>query len=360
MNKHNYVAIMAGGIGSRFWPKSRQHLPKQFLDILGTGQTLIQATYERFKRIVPEENIYIITGKNYASLVKEQLPNLKPDQIMAEPARRNTAPCVAYMAHKLAARDPYATFIVAPSDHLITETDMFIQKIKQAVKFAANNNNLVTLGIKPTRPDTGYGYIQFLPETGKDGVYRVKTFTEKPNLELAKTFLNSGDFLWNSGIFIWYGQTILQAFKQFQPDMNELFEEGAPYYNTPKEAAFVADAYAKCKSISIDYAIMEHAENVTVIPSSFGWSDLGTWTSLWENHQKDDIGNAISGENVMVYDTENCMIMVPDDKLVILQGLEGYCVIENEGILLICKKDAEQKIKAINMDVKRLKKGRFL
>ncbi|MGB1206088.1 MAG: mannose-1-phosphate guanylyltransferase [Chitinophagales bacterium] len=357
---HVYVAIMAGGIGSRFWPKSRIQQPKQFLDILGVGKTLLQSTYERFCKIVPSDHIYIVTGEIYSDLVKEQLPNIKDFQIVAEPMRRNTAPCIAYIAHKLQAKDPNAVFVVAPSDHLILETETFVNIVEKAVTFASQNDVLVTLGINPTRPHTGYGYIQYDEDTENENIYKVKTFTEKPTYDLAKTFLNSGDFLWNSGIFIWDVRCIIKAFETHQSDMNDLFSDTEKlFYNTEKEKDFIASAYSQSKSISIDYAIMEHAENVQVIPASFGWSDLGTWMSLWEKHTKDKEGNAYQGNNVMMYDSENCMVVAPKGKLVIVQGLQDYCVVDSEDVLMICNIEDEKKIKMMSRDVARLKRERY-
>ena len=359
-NSNFYVAIMAGGIGSRFWPQSRINRPKQFLDVLGTGKTLIQTTYERFAKIVPEDHIYIVTGEIYVEEMKKQLPTLQDFQIVAEPARRNTGPCVAYIAYKLAAINPDATFIVAPSDHLILEPDAFTEQIHKALDFAANQDALVTLGIKPHRPDTGYGYIQYDEDKPSEELYKVKTFTEKPNLELAKVFIESGDFLWNSGIFIWHVQRIISAFRTHSAAISELFEEGEKIFNTEEEQAFVEKAYSLCRNISIDYAIMEHAENVYVLPSSFGWNDLGTWTSLWENHGKDYFDNAVEGENVMLYDTQKSVIMAPKDKMVIVQGLEGYCVVDTEDVLMICRLEDEQKVKQMNADVKKAKGMKFM
>ena len=356
---HVYVAIMAGGIGSRFWPKSRIKQPKQFLDILGVGKTLLQSTYERFCKIVPSDHIYIVTGEIYADLVKEQLPDIQDFQIVAEPMRRNTAPCVAYIAHKLQAKDPNAVFVVAPSDHLILETDTFVSVVKKAVDFAAQNDVLVTLGMKPTRPHTGYGYIQYDEDIETEGIYKVKTFTEKPSYDLAKTFLDSGDFLWNSGIFIWDVRCIIKAFELYQNDMNDLFLDKNGIYNTAEEHDFIAAAYSQSKSISIDYAIMEHADNVQVIPASFGWSDLGTWMSLWEKHEKDKKGNAYQGNNVMMYDSENCMVVAPKDKLVIVQGLQDYCVVDSGDVLMICNIENEKKIKEMSRDVAKRKRERY-
>jgi mannose-1-phosphate guanylyltransferase len=358
--KNTYAVIMAGGIGSRFWPMSRTAHPKQFLDILGTGRTLLQQTYDRFNdKICPTENIFVVTHIDYVKLVKEQLPTLKDHQILAEPMRKNTAPCAAYASYKIGKINPNATIVVAPSDHLILKEDTFVKAIKATVKKSREENCLLTLGIKPTRPDTGYGYIQF-----KEGevcsydkrIKKVKSFLEKPNLEMAKFFLESGDFLWNSGIFIWDYSSIKSAFEKYSPEIASIFGEGQEKLNTPEEAAFVAKAYTQCPNISIDYAIMEKAENVYVRASILGWSDLGTWGSLYTHIPKDTHENAVVGKNVMMYDSKNCIVNVPKDKLVVLQGLEDYIVVESDGILLVCKKEDEQQIRNFVNDVK-LKNG---
>ncbi|MFT7588866.1 MAG: mannose-1-phosphate guanylyltransferase [Limisphaerales bacterium] len=356
---NTYVAIMAGGIGSRFWPKSRVSKPKQFIDILGTGKTLIQATYARFLQICPKEQIYIVTNEDYRDLVHEQLPDLDDTQILGEPSRRNTAPCVAYVSNIIIAKNPDARIIVAPADHLITEEGEFFKVINEALDHVGKEDDLVTLGIRPTRPDTGYGYIQYL-DNSEDKIYKVKTFTEKPNLELAKTFMRSGDFLWNSGIFIWRGQTILEAFKTHLPEIGEAFRDVRAKAGTDKEAEAISKAYSIVTNISIDYGIMEKAENVKVIPASFGWSDLGTWGSLYEMYGRDYLGNAVNGGQVMVNDATNCMIMAPDDKLVIVQGLDDFIVIDSEDVLLICQKEKEQEIKTITTEVRRKKGDTYL
>jgi len=345
---------MAGGIGSRFWPMSRQSFPKQFLDILGTGKSLLQETVERFAEYCPKENIFIVTNKQYASIVKEQIPGLSTDQMLLEPVRRNTAACIAYAASKIYAKDETATMLIAPADHLIINTSEFIKCVNLATDFVLNNPALVTLGIKPNRPDTGYGYVQFIPEKIQsfDGINKVKTFTEKPNLELAKTFVKSGDFLWNSGIFIASVSSLISSFKLYLPDMIELFLQGNGSYFTDKEAEFIEAVYARCTSISIDYAIMEKAKNVYVIPSNFGWSDLGTWGSLYENAPKDEHQNAALSRNVLFYDTKECIINAPKNKLVVLEGLKDYIVVDTKDVLLICRKDREQAIKQIVTDVK--------
>ena len=353
---------MAGGIGSRFWPFSKQAKPKQFLDILGTGRTLIQSTYDRFLPICPPENILVVTNDAYADLVREQLPTLTDDQILVEPMRKNTAPALAYAAAKIAKRDPDACMVAAPSDHIILNEANFINDLSAALAFADHNNVLATIGIKPTRPDTGYGYIQFHPgdTAGTHGLHKVKTFTEKPSLDIAKMFLASGDFLWNSGIFIWGVQPFMEALKAYSSEVADLFTEGDTAYYTPNEQAYINKVYEMCPNISIDYAVMEKAANVFVLPSSFTWSDLGTWGSLYEIHEKDYMGNAVTGENVIVYETQNCMVKMPPHKLTVLQGLDGYIVVENEDTLLICKKENEQAIKNIVADVKRMKGEKWL
>ena len=341
--KNYYAVIMAGGIGSRFWPISRTAHPKQFIDILGTGKTLIQNTYDRFLKIVPAENIFIVTNDIYKSLVKEQLPDIDESQILGEPVMRNTAPCIAYASHKISMLNPDASIIVAPSDHLILNTEGFVNDINRALEVTQKQNCLITLGIKPSRPDTGYGYIQFNSQTIEDNFYKVKTFTEKPNLELAKTFIQSGDFLWNAGIFVWSAAAILSAFEKHLPDINEIFKEGESVFNTFEENAFIQNAYYQCTNISIDYGIMEKADNVYVLPTDFGWSDLGTWASVYELAEKDYVGNAvIPSERVIMYDSSNCMVNVPEGKLVILQGLEDYIVVEANNTLMVCQRSEEQ------------------
>jgi mannose-1-phosphate guanylyltransferase len=354
---------MAGGVGSRFWPMSRTAHPKQFLDILGTGQTLLQQTYNRFLRLCPKENIFIVTNDSYLDLVKQQIKGIDVKNILSEPARKNTAPCVAYASYKINQLNPKALIVVAPSDHLITKEDTFIKAVKACYTKAASEDCLVTLGIRPSRPDTGYGYIQFHESEVKEKdkrIKKVKTFTEKPDLEMAKFFLQSGDFLWNSGIFIWSVQSVINAFEKHSHDMHVLFSEGNDVYNTPKEAEFIAKAYINCKNISIDYAIMEKADNVYVRSSIIGWSDLGTWGSLYEHIKHDDNENAVVGKNVMLYDSKSCIVNVPKDKLVVMQGLDGYIVVESDGILLICKKEDEQQIRTFVNDAKVLKGEKFV
>ncbi len=359
VSKHNFCVIMAGGVGARFWPMSRTSHPKQFIDILGTGETLIQQTFNRFRNICPRENMYVVTNEIYFDLVREQLPKIPPDQILLEPSRRNTAPCVAYANYRILLRDPEARIVVAPSDHVILKEDIFTANIKSALEAVANNDWLLTLGIKPSRPDTGYGYIQYNEGTvyPKDPhLRRVKTFTEKPNLDLALTFLKCGDFLWNAGIFIWSVKSIMKAFAEHLPEVDLLFKKGITVYNTSKEKDFIRDAYTICKSISIDYGVMEKASNVYVLAADFGWSDLGTWGSLFENRPKDKHSNAVVGKNVILYDSKNCIVNMPNDKVAVLEGLNDYIVVESDNVLLVCRKANEQQIRQFVNDV-RLEKG---
>jgi mannose-1-phosphate guanylyltransferase len=354
---------MAGGIGARFWPMSRTTHPKQFIDILGTGETLIQQTYNRFRKICPKENIYIVTNELYKGLVRQQIPEISCSQILLEPSRRNTAPCIAYANHCILERDPEARIVVAPSDHIILKEEIFLEDITTALKAAAENDWLLTLGIRPSRPDTGYGYIQY--EDGasakKDhAIRKVRTFTEKPDLELAITFLKCGDFLWNSGIFIWSLRSIMKAFETHLPDVDVLFKGGAGKYGTKEEKAFIASTYAICKSISIDYGVMEKASNVYVLAADFGWSDLGTWGSLYENRAKDEQGNSVVGKNVMMYDSTDCIVNMPNDKVVVLEGLTDYIVVESDNVLLVCRKADEQQIRQFVNDVKLEKGERFV
>jgi len=355
MDKNNFCVIMAGGVGSRFWPISRAHKPKQFLDILGTGRTLLQMTFDRFKQICPIENIYIVTSISYKNIIHEQLPELSETQILLEPSRRNTAPCIAYANYKILKINPNANIVTAPSDHLILREKEFNKVISQGLNFVADKNALLTLGIKPSRPETGYGYIQFDQKNSEQknpNIFKVKTFTEKPNKELAQVFLDSGEFFWNSGIFIWSLKSIMTAFNNYLPEISSLFKDGFNYYNTPDEESFIAKAYFECSNISIDYGIMEKADNVFVYCSNFGWADLGTWGSLNEHLAHDKNNNSIRGNNVFAYDLQKCIVNLPDDKLAVIQGLENYIVVESDGILLICKKEDEQEIKQYVNDIK--------
>lgn len=364
MNKNNFCVIMAGGVGSRFWPLSRTPMPKQFLDILGTGRTLIQQTFDRFRQICPVENIYVVTNSRYNELILEQIPELKPGQILGEPLRRNTAPCIAYANYKIKAINPDANIVVAPSDHLIMNQDEFVRIIKQGLDFTAQNQALLTLGMAPHRPETGYGYIQI--ESLKDlknnesNIAKVKTFTEKPELEMAEMFLKSGDFFWNSGIFIWNLKSIMNAFDKHLNEVDSLFAAGIKKYNTEKEEEFINEIYPDCKNISIDFGIMEKANNVYVLCADFGWSDLGTWGSLFENSQRDENNNAIAGENVICRNVKNSIVNVPKDKLVALQDMDGYIVVESDGILLVSSMAEEQNIKHIVNHVKLNKAEKFL
>ena len=360
MNKNNYVAIMAGGIGSRFWPVSRSNYPKQFIDILNTGKTLIQQTYERYSKLVPKENIYIITSAEYIPIVKKQLPQIAEENILGEPSKKNTAPCVAYISFKLFQKNPNANLVVASADHLILDTEEFIKTSKRAINFVTHINAFVTLGIKPNHPNTGYGYIQHETTTAAPDVYKVKTFTEKPSPDLAKTFLASGDFLWNAGIFIWKVKNIITAFEKYLPEMYEVFAAEKDKFNTAEEAGAIEQIYPQCTNISIDIGIMEKAENVYVIPSAFGWSDLGTWNSAWDNMERDYLGNAVAGKNVMIIDSTKCMVHAPENKLLVLQGLDEFIIIDTKDVLLICKKEKEQEIKEYVAEVKRNKSDKYL
>lgn len=361
MNKHYYVAILAGGLGTRFWPKSRVSFPKQFLDILNLGETLIQSTYKRYRSFIAAENIFVITSDEYIEIVKDQLPELAEKNILAEPSRKNTAPCVAYISFKLLQTDPAACLIVAPSDHLITDTKTFEELSLKGLQFAEKHKAFVTLGIKPTYPNTGYGYIQFDQSSPKENnVYKVKNFSEKPDLELATTFLASGDFLWNAGIFMWNVKDVVDAFEQFQPEMYELFSAERDNFNTENEQQAIERIYPFCVSISIDYAIMEKANNVYLIPASFGWSDLGTWNSAYSNLHKDERKNALHGDNIIIIDAVNCMVSAPHEKLVVLQGLDDFIVVDTHDILLICKKEKEQQVKEFLSEVKKKKGDKYL
>lgn len=342
---------MGGGIGSRFWPFSTEEKPKQFLDFFGTGRSLLQSTFDRFKKIIPVENIFVVTNNAYAKLIGEQLPELSENQILLEPIRRNTAPAIAFATYRIQAINPDANIVVAPSDHLILKEDVFLAEIERGLTFVEKHPFLLTLGIKPSRPETGYGYIQE-NHVEVDGIKKVKTFTEKPNLELAKVFFQSGEFVWNSGIFLWNAQTILDAFRLHLPDIANKFAEGAAVFNTPKEKDFINEAFPFCPNISIDYGIMEKANNVYVIGSDFGWSDLGTWGSLHEIAEKDESGNASLHCKAHYIESTDNVVTMSDDKLVVVQGLDGYIVAESEKTLLICKKEEEQRIKHFVTDVK--------
>lgn len=349
-----YIVIMAGGIGSRFWPYSRNDRPKQFLDILGTGRTLLQMTYDRFQEISSPDKFYVVTNQQYFDLVKEQLPEISDNQILTEPLRRNTATCIAYAVYKINAIDPKATLVVAPADHLITQESKFHAAIDQACHAAQTEGRLITMGIQPNRPETGYGYIQYLEQEGQE-IFKVKTFTEKPNLKLAKTFLESGDFVWNSGMFIWKVSSIISAYEKYMPDVSEVFNEGVEFLGKENEQEFITKAYSLLKNISIDNGIMEHSDQVYVIPATFGWSDLGSWNSLHDLKKKDKKNNVVEG-NAILYDTENSYVKVSSDKLVVVQGLDNYLINESDNVILICKLDAEKKFREFVANAK--KKGK--
>lgn len=349
MNKNLYVVLMAGGVGVRFWPYSRNTRPKQFLDVLGTGKTLLQSTCDRFLPICPVENIYVVTHEEHAALVKEQLPQLSAEQILTEPMRKNTAACIAYANSKISTKDKDAVIVVTPADHLIMMEQEFHDIIKKAVDQAKTQDKLITLGISPTRPETGYGYIQYHQE--KSFAKKVKTFTEKPELALAKKFLESGDFVWNSGIFIWGVQAINQAFQQYLPEMHEVFEEVKSKFNSPEEKDAVLSAYSQCKNISIDYGIMEKAQNVYVCLGNFTWSDLGSWGSIHEISPKDENNNVVNA-NALMYDARNCIVKGSPDKLIVVQGLNGYLVGEFGNVVIVCEKDREDQFRRFVNDAK--------
>lgn len=345
--KDNYCVIMAGGIGSRFWPMSTAQRPKQFLDVLGIGKSLLRMTFERLLNVAPAENIYIVTNAGYKELVMEQLPELSEGQVLTEPERKNTAPCITYAAAKIYSINSNATLIVAPSDHLILKEEKFTNIINTAIAAANAEDQLVTLGIKPTRPDTGYGYIEFI----EDGdilpgqVKKVKHFTEKPNRDLAEIFLKSGNYYWNSGIFIWKASTILHALNKFKPDLHHLFTNQQEKYNTPDEQAYVNACFSACEDISIDFAVMENAKNVSLVLANFDWSDLGTWGSLYAHLEKDYNGNAVIGDNVHMINSENCIVNLPNNKLALIQGLNHYIIVESDNMLMILNQHDEQNLK---------------
>lgn len=356
---NSYCIIMAGGVGSRFWPLSRHAHPKQFLDILGTGRTFLQQTYDRFSGFIPVENFLIVTNVIYKDTVLEQLPELKEEQVLLEPLRRNTAPCLAYAVYKIKTKAPKANLIVAPSDHLILKEEEFIQHIKNGLNFTRENKALLTLGIKPNRPETAYGYIQVKKKIDfnkMDNLYKVKTFTEKPDTQMAQIFIDSGEFYWNSGIFIWSLESIIEALNEHLPETSALFRKGEKLYNTSDEIHFINKTYSECQAISIDYGIMEKAKNVYVLTADFGWSDMGSWTTLYENRPKDDKGNVITGDNILTYDTSNCIVNINSEKIAVLHGLDGYIITESDDIFMICKREDEDQIKKFVTDV-RMKKG---
>lgn len=346
MNKNYYAILMAGGIGSRFWPVSTKETPKQFHDMLGAGQTLIQKTFSRLSKLIPVENIFILTNENYNSIVLEQLPMVKQEQVLLEPAMRNTAPCILYASLKIQKENPDAVMVVAPSDHWIEDENAFVQNLQQCFDFCSKENALMTLGIQPTFPNTGFGYIEY-DKTDSNPMKKVSQFREKPDYETAKLFLQSGNFLWNGGIFIWSVKSITDAFEKFQPQMNSLFQKGFESYNTAEEKSFIAENYASAENISIDYAVMEKASNVYVLPAIFDWNDLGTWGSLHEKLPKDDNNNAVVNAKVLLQNSSSNIISTAKEKLVIIDGLEDFIIVDKDNVLLIYPKSKEQEIKGI-------------
>ncbi len=352
MRNNNYCVIMSGGVGSRFWPLSKEERPKQFLDFLGMGRTLLQSTYDRFRKIIPAENIYVVTNEQYAVLTRQQLPELSESRLLLEPMRRNTAPAIAYASYHIRKVNPDANIVVAPSDHLILKEEKFLSYIERGLSYVAENPHLLTLGITPTRPETGYGYIQMSEEVAADEIHKVKTFTEKPNPEWAKVFFESGEFLWNSGIFLWNANTIIEALREYLPDITARFDEGGDVFNSPQEKEFIAHIFSFLQNISIDYGVLEKADNVYVIKADFGWSDLGTWGSLYEVAEKDRDNNASLYTKTLYIESTGNIVTTGSDKLVVLQGMDDYIVVESDNVLLICKKEEEQRIKHFLNDVK--------
>ncbi|MCB0543666.1 MAG: mannose-1-phosphate guanylyltransferase [Saprospiraceae bacterium] len=342
---------MAGGVGSRFWPGSREARPKQFLDMLGVGKSLLRLTFERFLPLCPASHIFIVTNAAYKDLVKSQIPEIDDNQILCEPSRNNTAPCVAYTAFKLAALDPDANFVIAPSDHIVLKEQVFLEKMQQALDYASAHDALLTLGIQPTRPDTGYGYIQ-KADAVEDGLFKVERFTEKPDLATAQQFIASGKYVWNAGIFIWSVRSILSAYEQLSPDIFQILQQGNAYYNGAGEQAFIDEHYPGTPNISVDFAIMEKAQNVYTVPADFGWSDLGTWASLHLECPHDGRGNVLQSDTVMALDVDNCLVRSPKGKLVVLKDLNDYIVVDEGDVLLVYPKSKEQEIKHLTVAVK--------
>ena len=348
MQNRNHLVIMAGGIGSRFWPMSTDERPKQFIDVLGVGRSLLQLTMDRFEGVIEKENIWVVTNKKYADVVREQLPEMPADHVLCEPCRRNTAPCIAYVSWRIKSQDPKANVVVTPSDHIVTNVEEFRRVIKQCLEFTEDSDAIVTLGMKPTRPETGYGYIQAdlsMSSMRNKEIFRVDSFKEKPNLETATEYIKDKSYFWNAGIFIWNVSTIVNAFRVFQPVLSKIFESMLPIYGTNKEQEMIDKRYPECQNISVDYAIMEEVEEIFVCPADFGWSDLGTWGSLLMQTKHDLYGNSVIGENVQLYETHNCIIHTMQNSKVVIQGLDGYIVAEQDGKLLICKLSEEQRIK---------------
>lgn len=347
-DKRNHIVIMAGGIGSRFWPMSTTECPKQFIDVLGVGRSLLQLTYDRFQGICLPENIWIVTNKKYLELCREQLPDVPTENILLEPCRRNTAPCIAYVSWRIKSKNPKANVVVTPSDHIVTDTVEFQRVITSCLKFTGETDAIVTLGMKPNRPETGYGYIQAdlsVSSPRNKEIFRVDSFREKPDIETAKKYILQNNFFWNAGVFIWSVSTIVNAFRVYQPAISKVFEGMEHIYGTPEEQENIDKCYPECENISVDYAIMEKAEEIFVCPADFGWSDLGTWGSLVEQSKKDLYGNSLIGNDIRLYDSHNCIVHTMSEKQVIIQGLDGYIIAENDNRLLICKLSEEQRIK---------------
>lgn len=342
---NNHVVIMAGGIGSRFWPMSTPEKPKQFIDILGTGQTLLQATVERFRGICPIENVWVVTSRKFKELVKEQLPGLPDSNILLEPCMRNTAPCVAYVTWKIKKKHPDANLVISASDHIVTDPEEFRKVIRKGLEFTAGGERILTLGMKPTRPETGYGYIEVKSGNREGEIQKVEHFKEKPDRVTAESYLKAGNYTWNSGIFLWTAETVTKAFRKYRPGLAAVFDELDGYYYTPEEQERIDEIFPRCEKISIDYAIMEQAPNIYVFPADFGWSDLGTWGSLHELSEKDVCSNAVIGSQVKLVECKDCVVRVDDGMKMVLQGLEGYIVAEKNGVVLICRKEDEQRIK---------------
>ena len=349
----NHLVIMAGGVGSRFWPMSTADRPKQFIDILGVGRSLLQLTYDRFKGICPPENVWIVTNKKYADVVREQLPEVKAENILLEPCRRNTAPCIAYVSWRIKSQDPKANVVITPSDHIVTDNEEFRRIIRQCMNFTSETDAIVTLGMKPNRPETAYGYIQADLSSSSPRnkeIFRIDMFREKPDLETAEKYIRQNNFFWNAGIFIWSVSTIVNAFRVYSPAISKVFEGLLNVYGTEKEQETIDARYPECENISVDYAIMEKAEEIFVCPANFGWTDLGSWSSLLMHTRHDLYGNSLIGDNISVYDSHNCIIHTTQEKKVVVQGLDNYIVAEKDDSLLVCKLSEEQRIRQFSGD----------
>lgn len=350
--KDNYCILLAGGVGSRFWPYSTTKEPKQFIDFMGSGRSLLQMTYDRISKIIPKENIYIASNVSYKELVMKQLPSVSEKQILLEPAMRNTAPCIAYAVNKISTINPKANIIVSPSDQLVLREDDFVQSITNALEYTRTHDSLLTIGIKPNRPETNFGYIQVNDELDVPNFYQVKTFTEKPNVELAKLFVESGEFYWNSGIFLWNLNAIRKAFSELMPELFGKFDSGKAFYNTPEEDSFVESVYQSCVNISIDYAIFEKARNMTLMVADFGWVDIGTWSSLYDNSSKDQNGNMVLNGMSLSYESKDNIIALPEGKLAVVVGIEDLIIAEKDNVLLVCKRDEQSRIRQFVNDTK--------